>query len=589
MFFAVICMLFSMGIFSPERVDAAAYNDAYAFYQKYGMEMAFEPTQNMDGDIYCVTKGKSSTSNVKYKNLGWKVSVVDSFGKTLDVIYYALGGNYMVEVDSCTVDGYVYILYKVPFSNLKQRMTQNAREALKTANCNILFDACMTRKIDDKLQGSMNDDGPIEGEIYTTYDGIVGADDWTDESNETLHTYFNKEVVGLFYSITVDADAGIAQVSGAGRYCYGTTVTLSAEAADGYVFGMWNGPVVSLEKTITYVVEMNNVIFTAHSQLANVDIHFFSGMETNGKPTKTVSYTITATGQKLCDFQWKKEGYHQIGWSESPDAQEAEYEVTEVIYQFWLEEKYPEVNLYAVWEPNIYTITFHGNGGKGDIEPVECAFTDEITLPAEGFIRTEKNLEGWGITTDAKEYARNETIKVEELVRKCKLETYHQAEIILYVIWGSYPQLHGDVIYVSLEDAKNGKVTEEWLHRYVYATDEEDGDISYGQNETNAFYILDYSISDFTEFKKGGCVTETFYVMDSSGNERKKIIPVYIVDTTVYDASIYFGKSRFISSKYYKDTAGKFIDKEQGGLSTDSIWRCDSSYSEILDKIFKKM
>ena len=43
---------------------------------------------------------------------------------------------------------------------------------------------------------------------------------------------------------------------------------------------------------------------------------------------------------------------------------------------------------------------------------------------------------------------------------------------------------------------------------------------------------------------------------------------------------------RFISESYYKDENGNWIAEEDGGLWDDSIWKIDSSYTNILDSLF---
>ena len=154
------------------------------------------------------------------------------------------------------------------------------------------------------------------------------------------------------------------------------------------------------------------------------------------------------------------------------------------------------------------------------------------------------------------------------------------ATITFYAIWDYYPTLEGEDIYVSLEEAKKGKITEEWLSTKVRATDLEDGVISYGIHGENKFYLWDYSATDFTSFRKGGYVTETFRVVDSAGNSRKLRIKVYIIESRLYDETVFWGVPRFISKKYYKT--------EVGGLWEDSVWRLNMEYKKILDSLFEE-
>lgn len=586
MFFIVVCVLFAVGVFPRENIEASTYTNAYEFYSAYGKKMKLVPISDNDGNIYYATRGKSSTAAVKYTNIGWKVSVTNQSGSVLQIIYYVLDGEHMVKADKRTVDGYLYTLYKVPLSNLKSRMSKKTIQALSQANCNILFDACMIVKIDGEAQGGMDDNGLCWGDVYMTYEEIAEAENWTQASKDTLKTYYNKEVEGLFYNVEVKKTEGIKSVSGAGKYCYGMTATISAEPEDGYAFDRWGGDSTSTNAEITYTIGMKNAAFIAYAKVGYVTVNYFTGFEMNGKPTKCVEYVYNLSGQSLSDFGWKMDGYHQIGWSKKSNSDTADYALNAGITTSWLEKNYPEINLYAVWKPNTYTIVFDPDGGTGSIENLQVQYADRIGLPTEGFKKKGHNLSGWGFIKDTQDYQLGEEIEAAVLVNAANCQMYNNSTIILYAVWGDAPEIIGNSIYVSLEDAGNGVITEQWLAQYVNAQDKEDGSIPYGQGNTNSFVIINYAETDFTEFQKPGYVTESFCATDSHGNVTVKNIPVYIVDTGVYDEDFVWGSLRFISKKYYKDENGSFLDEENGGLATMSIWRCEESYTSILDRLF---
>lgn len=419
---SLLCVLSLFEVFIPETVSAGTFDNAYTFYQAYGSEMAFQSGTYKQGEIYYATKAKKDTTvGIQYTTIGWKVRVFNHAGTVVDTIYYQLGGSNMSAVDVRSVDGYEYCLYKVTLSNMKSRMSTSALNTLATADCSIIFDACTTTKLNGVIQGGMTDNGPSWGKVYTTYDEIVNAQKWSSATKETLKTYYNKTVVGLFYNVTLNKGTGIKQVSGAGKYCFGTTVHIQAITEDGYHFSNWSGAAYSTNSDYSFVLYDNDVTYTAN----------------------------------------------------------------------------------ATWD--------HG------------------------------------------------------------------------------PTIEADDIYVSLEDAKNGTITESWLAEYANAADQEDGSISYGENETTSFLLTDYQASDFTYFQKEGYVTETFRATDSAGNTTSKRIKVYIVDTSIYDAEALKGSCRFISSRYFKDEEGNFVEQESGGLDENSIWRLDEEYSGVLDVLFAKI
>ena len=580
----IVCM--TAMFFKMEQAEAAPFDNAYEFYEMYGKQIAFIPLEGADGSIYYASRGKSATTSIKYALLGWQVSVFDGKGNVLDRIYYVRGGKNMVQVDRRTVNGYVYTLYKVTWSNLKSRMSEKARAALEKADCNIIFDGCMTVTIDDENQGGMDENGPKWGRVYTTYDGIVKAENWTSASKSALKSYYEKEVTGLFHTVTLVKTDGITSVSGSGRYCYGTEIKISAKVANGYAFSMWSGPITSTDVNLTYVIGLKDVTFTAYAKKFTIKVNFFRGDEEDGIPTETRWYNCNQTGQKFPDLGWKNKGYHQVGWSKTIGAETMDYTLTNEISLSWMKNNYPEINLYAVWEPNSYRIQFMPNGGTGRIDGVTLTYNDQLQLPETGFWRTGQDLAGWGLTQFLFEYDLGVTVDVAELVKAKGLEYRHDVLIRIFAIWGNGPKIYAEDVYVSLSDAQKGRVSIRWLSEFALAMDGEDGHIPYGIHEKNSFVLTNYQMKDYVGLKKPGSVTENFRAIDSDGNVSNKTITVHIVDSTVYDDELYYGSSRFISKEYYKDVDGNYISEKNGGLASASIWRYRQEYADLLDALF---
>ena len=254
-------------VFQPEYKKMAVYDSADAFYQAYANEMKFLPGTNNQGEIYYATKAKKDVNTgIKYTTLGWKIRIFNKEGALVDTLYYKLGGTNMKTVDVCTIDGYEYCLYRVTLTNMRERMSYAGLQALNHPDCCIVFDACTTTKLNGVLQGGMTDEGPSWGSVYTTYNGIVNAQKWTEETKETLKSYYNKTVAGLFCDVVLERGDGIRQVTGAGKYCFGTTVTVSAEAEEGYHFKNWTGSYTSADNRFYFVIYASDVHLTANAE-----------------------------------------------------------------------------------------------------------------------------------------------------------------------------------------------------------------------------------------------------------------------------------------------------------------------------------
>ena len=589
----LIGVLMSFAISKPEEAKAnTVFTNAYMYYSIAGNVMNFIPGDNLQGEIYYATKAKKAVnSGILYTTIGWQVVVHDSYGYPIEVIYYQMGGSNMVLINVIEVDGYEYCLYKISLPNIKARMSQGALAALNTANSFISFNACTTTKINGVVQGGMTDYGPAWGVVYTTYDGIANAQSWSAETLQTLYSYYNKPVYGMFYSVTITAGEGIASVSGAGSYCYGATATISATPANGYEFSHWEGATTTSKQSHSFVMTNANVSYKAVAKPAAVQVNFYRGDETQNKPTATVKYQCGISGQTLPNYNWKKAGYHQVGWSTKRNATVSEYSMRQSVADSWIRANYPSLNLYAVWAMNQYHIAFDANGGEGTIAQIQGDYFSKLNLPEGGFSRERATLVGWSTKPDARisEFVCGEEVLVSTLADLTQVQYETDKTIVLYAVWDFAPEILGEVVYVTLEDAKNGLITEQWLSNYVKAEDPEDGSIAYGVHEQNSFLATDYAATDFTTFEKEGMVTQWFCAIDHVGNETEKLIKIYIVDAAVYDTDVLRGRFRFISENFYQADNGNYVDEAAGGLWEESLWKTDKVHRERLDQVMQKI
>uniref|UniRef100_UPI004055F0D7 InlB B-repeat-containing protein n=1 Tax=Agathobacter sp. TaxID=2021311 RepID=UPI004055F0D7 len=589
-FILLCCFCLLLGIFSFSQSAAASeYANAYAFYQQNGNAMKFVPTTAVDGSIYYATKGKKGYNvSTLYSTIGWKVSVKHNNGTILQTMYFKLGGNYMHTVDISERKGYQYSLYSIPLSSIKSRMNSSSRKALESGNCTLVFDACIAVKKRGVLQGAMNDSGVTGGKVYLTYDGIAKAAPWSSAAKTALRGYYNRSVQGLFSALNLSKDEGIAWVKGEGTYCYGTEVTIEAAPLEGYAFAGWNGSSNYAEAKTAIIIGNADISLHAASKLSNLQVTYFRNTNKDDTKAEEQNFLYGGNPQKLKDFGWTKEGYYQSGWALSHNARKADYAITENVTDKWILSHLPKVNLYAIWQVNKYRLVFDPNGGNGVMKNIESDYTGTITLPENVFSYPNGTFLGWSINPleTVPEYTASQSREVKELAQKSGVANSNHAEIRLYAIWDNAPSIAAENIYVSLQDAKAGDVTEAKLASYAKATDTEDGNIAYGSHEQNSFLIENYEGHKFMELETEGQIELTFYAKDSSGNICRREITVFIVDTNLYEEAEIRGKVRFISGKYYKDENGNFVSEKYGGLTEDSIWKTEG-YRVILDALFQ--
>ena len=100
---------------------------------------------------------------------------------------------------------------------------------------------------------------------------------------------------------------------------------------------------------------------------------------------------------------FNRAGYTFVGWSENPNTTDDAWQGWDGQYWTWTYER--DVTLYAIWTPNIYTITYSkGDYGTGDDIPAgKQIYGEAFTLTSEVYSRTGYIQAGWS-TSDGGEY-----------------------------------------------------------------------------------------------------------------------------------------------------------------------------------------
>ena len=367
-------LVISWMLWNPETMYAGVYDNAYAFYQSYGSEMSFLPGANNEGEIYYATKGKkNSGSGIRYTTIGWKIRIFQETGACVETIYYQLNGKHMTSIDVQTRDGYEYSLYRVTLDNLKSRLSAAGLEALKKPGSNIVFDACISIRRNGKLEGGMTDEGPSWGNVYTTYNGIAYAQSWSKETRESLKSYYNKIVEDLFYTVKLQKLQGIQTVSGAGRYCFGTRVTIQAECADGYHFSEWIGNFTSDANEYSFMLYAKDVELTANAKENQYRIVFENAGGRGRIPERVLSYgdmlELPANGVDL-------EGAALSGWETSTNNETMKYAAGESIP---LKELVKALGLERTHGATIVLCASWDEGPLIQTEEIYVSLTDAVT------------------------------------------------------------------------------------------------------------------------------------------------------------------------------------------------------------------
>ena len=159
------------------------------------------------------------------------------------------------------------------------------------------------------------------------------------------------------------------------------------------------------------------------------------------------------------------------------------------------------------------------------------------------------------------------------------------------VIYNEFPKLEEQECYFTLEESREGVITERLLldegikDGRIKATDKEDDKLYPGQLP-NKIELLDFCPEEFLEFEDSGYVTVTYSVKDSmgpegNGKETFRQCTVYVVkdgEIVEPEAAKYV---RFINQEYYEENLNNSDDEDKsknGGLLPDSKWYQDPEY-----------
>ena len=114
-----------------------------------------------------------------------------------------------------------------------------------------------------------------------------------------------------------------------------------------------------------------------------------------------------------------KKGYKLIGFSDNT-------EISYPLYHYKM--PYENVTMFAVWEPDTFTVTYNSNGGTGQVSRAEVKYGDSVPLPTD--IPVYKDglfLSGWAQSEGAKTALKTLTMPAENLT--------------LYAVWSEKPPM----------------------------------------------------------------------------------------------------------------------------------------------------
>ncbi len=322
-------------------------------------------------------------------------------------------------------------------------------------------------------------------------------------------------------------------------YDYGTTYgELAVATREGYVFEGWytekngNGEKITADT----VVKSENI--TLYSNwIANGYTVKFSGNGADG-----------AIGGKdpdaiICEYDkeftlpanvYNRTGYAFAGWSTTPDG-EALYTEKQTVKNVTSEEN-GEVTLYAVWEPNKFTVQFNANTGTGTMAPVQLAYEHVEALPECGFAKTGYSFVGWALSSSG---------NVITLAQLNTITSVADDTVTLHAVWG-------ENTYSVAYDANGGTgniSTQEFLYSYEFELP-----------SASSFSKTGYILAGWATAPDGAKVYNAGQRVSALNSDKNGSITLYAVWTPVsykikFDAASGNGAMEAINATYDAEVA----------------------------------
>lgn len=331
---------------------------------------------------------------------------------------------------------YMTIELAATITNIKENAFQESlKVTAKTSNPNIIFDG------EDNTGSSFKFSAPNKSAAYERY---APLNKYTDNGMTAIKIQLNKNDTkakvgeGLFnkyiYVLTNGSNKDVSKVN---------IPTKDHYLFKGYYTDEKNGTMIYNENGELQTVKglRDNDTLYAHWEAKKYTITYHADQDVTGTMEKqTVSYDSEFMFSEL---GFKKTGYTFVGWAKTKDGVVAYSDFTKT-YQNITEED--NIDLYAVWKTNTYTVAFHANQGSGSM--VNQSFTyddDPVALTQNKFVRIGYQFAGWSVIKDGK-VAYVDTEKVRNMTSTDK------GTVTLYAVWKPNS-------YTIQFDAKGGEGT----------------------------------------------------------------------------------------------------------------------------------
>jgi len=296
----------------------------------------------------------------------------------------------------------------------------------------IIKDATRIQKIVAKILSS-NERSNLAGDV--DFDGRLTVKDATLIQKYLAKIIKNSPIGTLMnmpkpvYTLAYNANGGTGNmIKQSLVYDQPDSLQANSFARTGYKFSGWatsaNGPVVYADKQdVLNLTNVNGAVINLYAVWKpNTYTIIYNA---NGGSGANYNQVFTYDqGQNLTANKFARTGYEFSGWAASSNGSTV-YTDKQNVKNITAKDT-DKINLYAVWSPNKYTVSYNANGGSGTMPDQSFIYGQTYNLPANKFTLTGYSFAGWATSANGAAAYKNKQ-SVSNLTAK--------SAITLYAVW----------------------------------------------------------------------------------------------------------------------------------------------------------
>ena len=170
----------------------------------------------------------------------------------------------------------------------------------------------------------------------------------------------------------------------------------------GYNVVGWNTNANATTSSWNANTNKNNVNGTYYPivKAKTIKVIFYRNASTSDSTTATQTFTYGVSGQAFSAKGWTNTGHTMAGWAKNRNAVTKDYNTLSGVADTWINSYAPNINLYAVWNKDIYTIKYDANGGSGAPTAQTKTYGTDLTLTTSKPTRSGYTFNGWNTKSD---------------------------------------------------------------------------------------------------------------------------------------------------------------------------------------------